>query len=82
MRHRFWTFSVCFTARSWTLRPLRALRTERAGTGKHDVVASRQVPGRKEPERRTMEPESSNNEKNVFGRRLERWRLFFNDDRH
>jgi hypothetical protein len=29
-----------------------------------------------------MEPESSNNEKNVFGRRLERWRLFFNDDRH
>jgi preprotein translocase subunit SecE len=29
-----------------------------------------------------MEPESSNDEKNVFGRRLERWRLFFNEVRN
>jgi preprotein translocase subunit SecE len=26
-----------------------------------------------------MDPESSNDEKNVFGRRLERWRLFFSE---
>ena len=29
-----------------------------------------------------MEPESSNDQRNVFGRRLERWRLFFSEVRN
>jgi hypothetical protein len=38
-------------------------------------------PDRKEPERRTMEPETSNDVKDA-GRRLQRWRLFLSEVRN